>query len=185
MKRFISTVLCLAVLVITALTASSCGSSAPEKAITGYFEALHNLDTEKLKKFSADGNTGTVDFSTLGDRAALAKRVLYVTFTVTDDGIDESSAKDAVETVAKTSVSYIDCSALFARINGEISISGGEKTKLLAEALDKGEYQTKKADIDIVLVKQDGEWKIPLNNQKNSQLLNVLNVTYIIKWIAE
>ncbi|MBO4217447.1 MAG: hypothetical protein J5940_05855, partial [Clostridia bacterium] len=107
--------LCVSALVFTAFAASSCGESAPEKAIIGYFEALHNLDTEKLIRYSADGSTGKIDFSSVGDKADLVKRLLYVSFSVVDDGIDESSAKGADETVARTSITYIDCGSLFGR----------------------------------------------------------------------
>ena len=185
MKRIIAIILCTAAIAAFMLTAYSCGGSSPEKALTGYFEALHGLDRDRLLTYAAEGSTVTADFSALKDRAGTAKKLLYVTFTVIDDGIDESSAVDAEETTVRTSLSFIDYSALFALINSEIAVSGGEKAKLLSDALEKGSYSMKKAEIDVVMVKQNGEWRIPLNSQKNSQLLNTFNVTYIIKWITE
>lgn len=185
MKRFIS-VLLLAVSALTVFSAlCSCGESAPEKAVVGYFEALQDLDAEKLIGYSADGNTGTVDFSALKGKETLAKKLLHVTLTFRSDGIDRESAKEAEETAVTAEISCIDSAELFGRLNGEISLSGGERAKLLADALDKGDFRTKKTEIKISLVKQNGEWKIPLNQQKNSQLLSALNVTYIIKWITE
>ena len=185
MKRIIAIISCIAALAVTVLIASSCGESAPEKTLTGYFEALHDLDADGIGRYTEDGETGTVDFSVLKDRAELAKKILYVSFTVIDDGIDDASAVDIDETTVRTSISYIDYSTLFGRINGEIAVSGGEKARLLSDALEKGNYSMKKAEIDIVLVKRGGKWKIPVNAQKNSQLMNSLNVTYIIKWISE
>ena len=123
MKRIIAIISCIAALAVTVLIASSCGESAPEKTLTGYFEALHDLDADGIGRYTEDGETGTVDFSVLKDRAELAKKILYVSFTVIDDGIDDASAVDIDETTVRTSISYIDYSTLFGRINGEIAVS--------------------------------------------------------------
>ena len=184
MKRIAVLILC-AVLAVTAAVVCSCGESGPEKALIGYFEALHGLDADALGRYTSEESTVSVDFSTLNDRAGLAKKILYVTFSVLDDGLDGNSAVDAEETTVRTSISYIDYSTLFTKINNEIAVSGGEKIPLLSRALENGDYNLKKTEIDVVMVKRNGEWKIPVNPQKNSQLMNVINVTYIIKWISE
>lgn len=194
--KILKLVLAFAIIAAVALSSVSCGDVSAGKIFCDFIVAVSNCDIEKANDLvSADTSLERYRFAIENsdeDALAVLKKI-YSSFgaSVISENVEADNADSDViltETGKRTiriKFVYIDLRSLMSVITSEVAISADMPINILSEYISSETTQKyiSSKEIDVVLLKENGEWKLPLSRSVNVDIYDALMLNTFAAWL--
>lgn len=179
---------------------SSCGAKTPPNVLGMFISSVKECDTDgAMDCIVSPATIGGHVYSIAEAKRnsdeygikTLTKLYSFIKYTVISENVEleeagsETVVSETDKQTVRIDISAPDFNALMSLIMSEAAFSAKPKIDVLADFIDDGTISryVKKTTLDIVLVKNDGEWKIPFSQSENKQFYEALGLSYFASWI--
>ncbi len=173
--------------VVFGITKISKGGKNPADSVTGFIEALKNVEVEKAAGYTTDGNTGSLDLESNNEDAVEMVKLYFknLQYSVKNTTKEKDTAAVTVE------ISNKDLKTIFAmyatkayeialsKLNGNSNTTEldmeTEMLEYFKTLFDSQEVQTVTNTVDVKLNKVDKEWKVVVDEALTDAMLPGIN----------
>lgn len=178
------------------LTLVSCEKKAPADVFDGFISAVASCDAKNASEFVSsdsyierfsDALSSSDEFGrkTLGDVYSLIKFTIVSANVERDEAGDDVVISDLDRQTMRIDISLPDLASLMSLTMSEMMFSSKQKCEVMRDFLDDGtvgRYITKMT-LDVVMTKENGEWKLPFSQNENKHLYDALGINSFAPWL--
>ncbi len=171
-KRFLSVVIVLA----SVFALASCGETTPLNVFDSFISCVKACDHDKAVTYVTEKSSGDRYFGLLRSADNDSKELLQnlyslIKYTVISEDVEADEAGDEIiitnntTRTMKLKVRYPDFSRLMILAQSERAVSGSTYVDILNALYSDGtvERYILTADFYVIVIKENGEWKVPLD----------------------
>ncbi len=173
--------------VVFGITKISKGGKNPADSVTGFIEALKNVEVEKAAGYTTDGNTGSLDLESNNEDAVEMVKLYFKNLQYSV----KNTTKEKDTAVVTVEISNKDLKTIFAmyatkayeialsKLNGNSNTTEldmeTEMLEYFKTLFDSQEVQTVTNTVDVKLNKVDKEWKVVVDEALTDAMLPGIN----------
>lgn len=178
---FIKSLGIIMVIALLAISVCACGENAdssktPAQVTEAYINAVKAADTTAMAALSTGNNAGTdaTDMDEYGEDVgkAMFSKMEYTVGEATENG-DAATVKVNIKNIDMQTVftAYMTA-AMQAAMSGS-EVGEEQQSQMLLDEINKAEATYTK-DAEVQLTKVDGEWKVCMGDNENTDFINAL-----------
>ncbi|MBR6049777.1 MAG: hypothetical protein IKP68_01080 [Clostridia bacterium] len=181
---------------VFAFSLVSCGEKEPINIFGGFISAIKSCDAKSASACVSSGSSiekfsDAIALSDDFERETLKDVFSLIGYTVISENVERDEAGSEVVITDKDrqtiriEISAPDFASLMSLAMSEVMYSSKPKTDVMRDFLDDGTVgrYVKKMTLDVVIVKESGEWKLPLSQKENKQLYDALKLDSFAPWL--